>query len=152
MPNSVALQFEFSAGPREVLNPTKAVALMERTMDTVGFLCGYFKGLWMREALKVALIRSLPRRTAPQVSEEIEETGDRPLIFHGFSMSGFMFGNALNSMDAQPERFQPFRSSLKAQVGSHGTHRPSGPRNATLAQSALPGGPAAKCFGGPASR
>jgi len=110
----VALQFEFSAGPREVLNPTKAVALMERTMDTVGFLCR-----WMREALKVALIRSLPRRTTPQVSEEIGEAGDRPLIFHGFSMSGFMFGNALSSMDAQPERFQPFRSSLKAQVGSH---------------------------------
>jgi len=38
------------------------------------------------------------------------------VVFHGFSMSGFLWGNALQSMDKDPTRFGGFKSSLKAQV------------------------------------
>lgn len=74
--------YAFSAGPQEVLQPTKAINLMERTMDEVA-----------------------------------EEIGDgKPLLWHGFSMSGYLYGNALLSMDAQPERFLPIRQNLRAQI------------------------------------
>mmetsp|Transcript_6228 Transcript_6228/g.8037 ORF Transcript_6228/g.8037 Transcript_6228/m.8037 type:complete len:264 (+) Transcript_6228:60-851(+) len=75
--------YSFSAGPREVVFPKKAIALMEKNMDSV-----------------------------------IEEIGDsnRPIIFHGFSMSGFLWGNALLSMDKNPERFGKFKNNLKVQI------------------------------------
>ena len=75
--------YAFSAGPQEVLQPNKAIQLMERTMDRVA-----------------------------------EEVGDdnRPVVWHGFSMSGYMFGNALLSLDKEPERFAPLRRNLKAQI------------------------------------
>mmetsp|Transcript_10957 Transcript_10957/g.25680 ORF Transcript_10957/g.25680 Transcript_10957/m.25680 type:complete len:223 (-) Transcript_10957:86-754(-) len=76
--------YAFSAGPREVLFPDKAVLLMEANLDAV--------------------------------TAQLKGTEDRPIIFHGFSMSGFLWGNALGSMDREPERFAHFKQNLRAQI------------------------------------
>jgi hypothetical protein len=83
----------FSAGPQEVLQPKKAIRLMESVLDAAAEEAG-----------------------AKGAAEAGTTRGGRPILWHGFSMSGYLFGNALLSMDAQPERFAAVRRNLRAQI------------------------------------
>ena len=70
-----------------------------------------------QEVLKPAKGVALMESVMDAVSAELESGGGKaPLVFHGFSMSGYMWGNALLSMDKDPRRFAAFRASLRAQV------------------------------------
>jgi hypothetical protein len=78
-------------------------------VDTYSFSAG------PREVVFPQHAKSLMESNMDAVIEEIGDS-DRPIIFHGFSMSGFLWGNALLSMDKYPERFEKFKNNLKVQI------------------------------------
>ncbi len=94
----------FSAGPADVLSPERAVKMME-VRDMFGL-----------EQCEFLRTTCFPRQANLDCVVEELNGQRRPVVFHGFSMSGFLWGNALLSMDRDPARFAPFKENLCAQV------------------------------------
>lgn len=81
----------FAVGPKHVLFPDDAMSFMNSVITT-----------------------------ALEVSNEHIKAGnaDKPLdvVFHSFSMGGYLFGQSLRCMAQNPDKFSTFPSLIKAQV------------------------------------
>tara|TARA_B110000208_G_scaffold157029_1_gene190586 strand:+ start:49 stop:987 length:939 start_codon:yes stop_codon:yes gene_type:complete len=77
----------FAAGPFDVLMPSRGDRLMRHVMETVD-----------------------------KMSAAQADIPPRPVVFHGFSVSGYLYGLALLAIDAEPMKFGRFASSVKVQA------------------------------------
>jgi hypothetical protein len=81
----------FAVGPGHVLNPTKAMDFMTKVLDQVNDIS---QEPVVRNAANVP----------------------RPVIFHCFSMGGYLFGQTLLAMQNNPEKYGQMQRAIKAQI------------------------------------
>lgn len=82
----------FAIGPFHILDPNQAYAQMEMVLDAA-FLSKY-------------------SNDAPKESDSIPDS----IIFHHFSVGGFLYGQALRVLLEQPDRFANSQKKIVAQI------------------------------------
>jgi len=81
----------FAVGPMHVLAPSKAQQYMNRVLNT---------------ALEISY----------ENTKTDNETDPKDIVFHSFSMGGYLFGQSLINIKNEPEKFGSLETLIKAQI------------------------------------